>query len=226
MSGDELRAAVAAGVFGSEQGHRDLLRSIVEVARAIFHAHAASVFLLDEEADELVFEAIAGEDADRLIGTRFPSSTGIAGWVLVTRQPLVLEDVSQDPRFAKDAAESTGYVPTGLMAVPLLHGERALGVLEVLDRPARPGSALEDVELLGLFAGQAAIALDLLQSARRAQAALEGSGEEFETLARLATAIDGLEGEQRETGRDLIATLEKLLRNGSRAAGPPGSQAF
>jgi GAF domain-containing protein len=223
MTADELRAAVAAGVLGSEEGHRDLLRSIVEVARAIFQARAASIFLLDEESDELVFEAIAGEGSDSLVGTRFPSSTGIAGWVLVTRQPLVLEDVGEDPRFAKDAAEATGYVPKGLMAVPLLHEERALGVLEVLDRPARPGAALEEIDLLGLFAGQAAIALDLLQAARRARAALEGSGEELETLARLAAAVDRLEDERRAVGVDLLAALEKLLGDESRAAGPPGS---
>ena len=223
MTRDDLRAAVAAGMFGSEGGHQELLRSIAEVAQAIFHARAASIFLLDEETDELVFEAIAGEGSDSLLGTRFPSSTGIAGWVLVTRQPLVLEDVSQDPRFAKDAAESTGYVPKGIMAVPLLHEERALGVLEVLDRPARPGAALEEVELLGLFAGQAAIALDLLQAARRARAALEGSGGDLEILARLAAAIDGLEGERRSAGLELMAALDRLLAGESRAAGPPGS---
>ena len=217
MTQDELRAAVAAGVLGSEEGHRELLRSIVEVARAIFHARASSIFLLDEERDELVFEAISGEGSESLVGTRFPSSTGIAGWVLVTRQALVLEDVSADPRFAKDAAESTGFVPKGIMAVPLLHEERALGVLEVLDRPARPGAALEEVDLLGLFAGQAAIALDLLQAARRARHALEGSGIELETLARLAGTVDALEGERRAVGAQLLAALEKLLGDESRA---------
>jgi GAF domain-containing protein len=225
MTTDDLRAAVAAGVLGSEASYRDLLSSITEVARAIFRARAASIFLLDEEADELVFEAISGEGSDRLVGTRFPSSTGIAGWVLVTRQPLVLEDVSEDPRFAKEAAEATGYVPKGLMAVPLLHEERALGVLEVLDRPSRPGAALEELELLGLFAGQAAIALDLLLAARRARSALEGSGKDLETVAGLAAALDSLEGERRETGLGLLGALEKLLGDESRAAGPPGSQA-
>src|SRR5207244_2507073 len=77
----------------------------------------------------------AGEGSEELIGRRFSSSTGVAGWVLVTRQPLVIDELEQDPRFAREAAESTGYVPKGLMAVPLLHAERALGVLEVLDRP-------------------------------------------------------------------------------------------
>jgi hypothetical protein len=86
-SADGLRAAVAAGVLGSEEAHRALLRAIVEVARAIFGAQASSVMLLDEETDELVFEAVAREEEQHLIGQRFPSSTGIAGWVLVTRQP-------------------------------------------------------------------------------------------------------------------------------------------
>jgi len=59
----DLRAAVAAGVLGTEDAYRSLLQATVEVARAIFHAKAASVFLLDQEADELVFEAVAGEGA-------------------------------------------------------------------------------------------------------------------------------------------------------------------
>ncbi|MDX6400965.1 MAG: hypothetical protein QOF27_1571, partial [Gaiellaceae bacterium] len=56
---DDLRAAVAAGVLGSEDQFRALLQSIVDVARAIFKAKASSILLLDEEADELVFEAAA-----------------------------------------------------------------------------------------------------------------------------------------------------------------------
>src|SRR5205823_6391439 len=154
--------------------YRALLRATVEVARAIFHAKAASVFLLDEEADELVFEAVAGEGAETLLGKRFPSSTGVAGWVLITRQPLVIEDLTKDTRFSREAAESTGYVPRGLMAVPLLVEERVLGVLEVLDRPQDTAFTLAEMDLLGLFGNQAAIALELLQRARRARAALDG----------------------------------------------------
>ncbi len=209
----DLKAAVAAGVVGSEESFRTLLQSVVEVARAIFGAKASSIFLLDEEADELVFEAVAGEGEDTLIGKRFPSSTGIAGWVLVTRQPLVIEDVTQDPRFGKEVAESTGYVPKGMMAVPLLHDERALGVLEVLDRPARAQFSLVEMDLLGLFANQAAIALDLLQRARKAQAALEESGEGAGAVARLAETLEKLEPERREAGLRLLASLEEVLRN-------------
>ena len=211
MSGD-LKAAVAAGVVGSEESFRTLLQSVVEVARAIFGAKASSIFLLDEDADELVFEAVAGEGEETLIGKRFPSSTGIAGWVLVTRQPLVIEDVTQDPRFGKEVAESTGYVPKGMMAVPLLHEERALGVLEVLDRPQRSQFSLVEMDLLGLFANQAAIALDLLRRARKAEAALGASGEGAGVVASLAETLETIEGGRREAGLKLLASLEELLR--------------
>jgi len=87
---ENLNAAVAAGVLASEERFAELLRSIVEVARAIFGAKASSIFLLDEEADELVFAAVAGEGEQSLVGNRMPSSTGIAGWVLSSRTPLVL----------------------------------------------------------------------------------------------------------------------------------------
>ncbi len=209
---DELRAAVAAGVLGSEDSFRKLLQSVVEVARAIFGAKASSIFLLDETTDELVFEAVAGEGAETLIGQRFPSSTGVAGWVLVTRQSLVIEDVTEDPRFAKEVAESTGYVPKGLMAVPLLHDEQVLGVLEVLDRPERSKFSLVEMDLLGLFANQASIALDLLRRARRAGAVLAESGEGADVVARLATTVDRLEDEQRTAGLKLLGALEDVLR--------------
>jgi GAF domain-containing protein len=207
----DLRSAAAAGALGSEENYRSLLRSIVEVARSIFGARAASIFLLDEATDELVFEAVAGEGEETLVGQRFPSGTGIAGWVLVTRQPLVVEDVGEDPRFAREAAQSTGYVPRGLMAVPLLHGESALGVLEVLDRPANEAFTLAEVDLLGLFANQAALALDLLLRARRARAALDGAGEEAGRVARLAEAVAALPEERRAAGLELLAALERLL---------------
>jgi GAF domain-containing protein len=208
---EDLRSAVAAGVLGSEQNYRELLRSIVEVARAIFNAKASSIFLLDEESDELVFEAVAGEGSESLVGRRFPSSTGIAGFVLVSRQPLVIEDVLEDPRFSRETAESTGFVPKGLMAVPLLHEERALGVLEVLDRPSDARFTLAEMELLGLFANQAAVALDLLQRARRAQAALADEGE-LAVIARLAAALESRREEgQTDDALKLLAALEALV---------------
>jgi len=207
----DLRAAVGAGVFGADEAFRALLQSTVETARSIFKAKASSVLLLDEETDELVFEAVAGEGAATLVGKRFPADTGVAGWVLVTRQPLVVDDLTKDTRFARDAAESTGYVPRGLMAVPLLEEDRALGVLEVLDRPEESAFTLAEMDLLGLFANQAAIALSLLQRARRARSALDGEGE-LAAVARFAARLEEADEDRREAGLALLRALEQLLR--------------
>ena len=214
---DDLRAAVAAGALGAETSYRHLLQSIVEVARSIFGARASSVFLFDEDSDELVFEAVAGEGADELIGRRFPSSTGIAGWVLVTRQPLVVEELADDPRFSRETAESTGFVPKGLMAVPLLHEDRTLGVLEVLDRPQQAAFSLQEMELLGNFANEAAIALDLLQRARRARAVLEDEGGEAAAVARFVAKLGEASPERREAVLKLLESIEALLPASSSA---------
>jgi len=206
----DLRAAVASGVLGSAESFRALLSAIVHVARAIFGAKASSILLLDEETDELVFEAVVGEGEESLLGTRFPAGRGIAGWVLATRTPLVIEDVQTDPRFAADVAEDTGYVPSGLMAAPLLHEERVLGVLEVLDRPERSQFSLQEMDLLGLFANQAAIAVDLLLRARQAERLLQGDGE-LAVVAELAASVTALEEQRREAGLRLLRDLADAL---------------
>jgi len=209
MSEDRFRAAVAAGVSGSEQAYSDLLGSIVQVARAIFGAKGSSIWLLDEATDELVVEAVAREEDRGILGMRMPSGQGVAGWVLTTRQPIVIEDVQADARHAKDVAEKTGYVPKGLMAVPILHEERALGVLQVLDR--KTTFSLGEMDVLGLFANQAAIAPDLLRRARAAKSVLDGAGEDVTAVARLAAALDRLEGKRREAGLALLRALEDIL---------------
>jgi len=210
----ELRAAVASGVVGSSESFQELLGAIVHVARSIFGAKASSILLLDEEAGELVFEAVVGEGEESLLGTRFPADHGIAGWVLATRTPLVIEDVEQDPRHARDVAEGTGYVPKGIMAAPLLTEDAALGVLSVLDRPEQSLFSLQEMELLGLFANQAAIAVDLLQKARRAERVLADE-DDLSVVARLAASVNALEDDRRTAGLRLLENLAATLGRSS-----------
>jgi GAF domain-containing protein len=213
------RAAAAGLLGGDEDTSRQLLQSIVDVARTIFAAEAASIFLHDEEADELVFEAVAGRGEADLVGMRFPSSTGIAGFALVTRQPLVVDDLSNDPRFSRDRAASTGYVPDSIVATPLLHDERVLGVLSVLDRARDRPFGLAELELLSRFSTQAAIALDLLQRARTARAAL-GGDRDAGLVGRLAALLDR---EDTEAARSLLEALEALLVSRGDAQDTAGS---
>jgi GAF domain-containing protein len=212
----ELRDAVAAGALAGKGAQDALLRSIVDVARAIFDARATSITLLDEEANELVFEAVSGEGSDTIVGSRFPAERGVAGWVAASGQSVVLDDVSEDARFSQDVAESTGYVPKALMAAPLIGDEDVLGVLTVLDRSDSEPFGLAHMELLELFARQASIALLVVRSARAADRALSGAGDAA-LVARVASAIGSLGGSRREAGMRLLAALEELLDQGAGA---------
>jgi GAF domain-containing protein len=159
---------------GSQHSDADaveLLQSVVEVARAIFGAAASSVFLLDRGANELVFQAVAGQGEQFLVGTRFPADRGIAGWVASSGDAMVVDDLSASTAFARDLAESTQYVPDALMAAPLLDRGEVLGVIEVLDPVPQSRSDLAELDLLLLFAGQAATALRMVLTQRAQQSA-------------------------------------------------------
>ncbi|GAA5194521.1 hypothetical protein GCM10023322_59140 [Rugosimonospora acidiphila] len=157
---------------------RRLLQSIVEVARHVYAAAASSVFMVNPETGELIFAAVAGAGEQSLVGQRFPAGTGIAGWVVASCQPVIADDVAETDQFASDAAKSTGYMPSNVMAAPLIADNECTGVLEVLDRytagSAGPGRELDDMELLGLLATQAALGLTLLRSRERSQVPAAG----------------------------------------------------
>jgi GAF domain-containing protein len=140
----------------------ELLQSVVDVARFIFGAQASSVCLLDTDANELVFQAVSGRGESSMVGRAFPAGHGIAGWVAMSGEPLVVADLSRAPAFDYDFAESTAYVPGSLMAAPLVHDGRVLGVLEVLDPVPQSRTSLNELDLLALFARQAAIGLRVI----------------------------------------------------------------
>ncbi|MCX5403303.1 GAF domain-containing protein [Streptomyces sp. NBC_00335] len=166
---------------------RQLLQSVVTVARYIYGAAASSVFMVSPDTGELIFAAVAGEGEQGLVGRRFEPGTGIAGWVAASGQPLITDDVAATDRFARDAAASTGYVPASIMAAPLIADGECIGVIEVLDRHAHdanaPGRELDDIELLGLLATQAALSLALLRRGEQAAGAAPRMGE---LVARLS----------------------------------------
>ncbi|MFD8481811.1 GAF domain-containing protein [Kitasatospora sp. NPDC059673] len=168
----------------------ELLQSVVDVARAIFGAQAGSIMLLDHQSFELVFQAVSGQGQEFLIGRRFPAGQGIAGWVAGSGEPMIVDDLRRSASFDQETAESTGFVPNALMAAPLIHGDRVLGVLEVLDPAPGPSRAcLPELDLLALFARQAAVAL---------RVAVDGSG-------------PGLAPGDRDRAVRLLAEVQRLI---------------
>jgi GAF domain-containing protein len=164
-----LAAAGKVSLLGSPDA---LLTSIVEAAARIFGAAAASIMLVNEAEGVLEFKVAHGASNRDLVGTRIPLNQGIAGYVAMSGQPIAVSDVAQDTRFNQDFAKSTGYVPHSILATPLLAGDRVLGVMEVLDKINAPSFGMQDMELLSLFAKQAAIAIDQAQNIENLSGAL------------------------------------------------------
>ncbi len=154
-----LLAIEASGQAVLPGKNDELLNSIVEAAARIFGAAAASLALVDEKKQTLEFKVSVGAGNESVVGMSIPLDKGIAGYVAMTGQPIAISNVMQDARFNKDFARSTGYVPRSILATPLLFEERVIGVMEVLDKINAPSFGMQDMELLGMFAQQAAIAI-------------------------------------------------------------------
>ncbi|MFI5262818.1 MAG: GAF domain-containing protein [Candidatus Limnocylindrales bacterium] len=164
-----LRAAARRGRIAQHLGgdpEQRLLQTIVEATATLFDAEAASIALFEPDPDRLVFRVAAGEQGAGAIGLTIPTNRGLAGYVFSTGQPLALSDVSDDPRWDRSAAERTGYVPRSIAAVPLIDREATVGVLQVLDKRGSPTFSLRDMELLAVFAGQAAAAIAAMRVQR------------------------------------------------------------
>lgn len=211
-----LVAAVTGALADPGADDREVLNSIVTVARSIFGSAASSIFLYDRDAGELVFEAVAGEGADHLVGTRFPADRGIAGWVVASGEPVTVADLGNSPLFARELAERTGYVPESIMAVPILHRGELLGVLQVLDPHPQSRASIADLDLLMLFAGQAGWSLDALVRSRAVQDVMTGGGEELARLAGIVRLLSGMEPDQRARGLRLVDSLYDLLESMAR----------
>jgi GAF domain-containing protein len=196
---DLAQLAADLGPVLRPRGGEDFLQAIVETARLVFDAAACSIALLDEDEEELEFRVAAGTGAEAIVGLRIPADRGIAGWAVVAGQPIAIDDVRQDPRFAADVAEKTGYVPISIMAMPLESEQRTFGVIEVLDRRQGGGEGADDMEVLALFARQATLAVESSQIFANLAKAL------FEAAALVAP------------GEDVRAALEKRAAAAPRA---------
>jgi GAF domain-containing protein len=137
-----------------------LLQTVVDAAATLFDAEAASIALYEPEPDRLEYRVAAGARGAGVIGVSVPLSHGIVGYVFSTSQPLALSDVASDPRFDVSTAQRTGYVPRSIAAVPLISEDVPVGVLQVLDKRSSESFSLRDMELLAVFARQAAAAIE------------------------------------------------------------------
>ncbi len=193
---EAARRGLVAGRFEPES-EQQLLQSIVDATVRLFEAEAASIALFERDPERLEFRVAAGPHGAGAVGMSVPPTHGVAGYVYSTGESLALSDVATDPRFDREAAERTGYVPRSIAAVPLLAGQVTVGVLQVLDKHSAPTFTMRDMELLAVFATQAGAAIAatrvqrdlptlLAESLRQVEPGL--TGEQVEAIVGAAAA--------------------------------------
>jgi GAF domain-containing protein len=156
---EALSVAGIVGTMGSPVSHARLLTMIIETAAKVMNAESAVLLLLDQEGDELVFDVTLGVDVEEVKGLKLPLGHGIAGLVAASGQPMAISDPAGDPRVAPEIVEALSYVPRSILCVPLSYNDRVIGTLEVLDKDGGASFDTRDIETLGLFARQAAVAI-------------------------------------------------------------------
>jgi signal transduction histidine kinase len=140
----------------------DLLSRILAQAIAVLGGGAGSIALVEPDGS-LRFRTVQGPAAPRLIERTLPHGTGLIGWSIAHKTPVIVDDPASDPRHARDVAAESGVTPAHLMVAPLVDGEEVMGAVEIIDqrKKTREGSQWSEVDLklLVLIASQAASAI-------------------------------------------------------------------
>jgi signal transduction histidine kinase len=166
----------------------ELLRLVLRESEQLLDAEASTLFLYDDVNDELYFEIVLGdpEVVKKIQGVRVKvaGGHGFAAECAQSQRPINVPDAQQDPRHNKAADKLTGFTTRAVLAVPLVHQDQLIGVLEVLNR--RRGGAFndEDLRVMEIIANQAAVAI---RNAR-----LIESNIHHERLAAMGTAMAGI----------------------------------
>lgn len=163
---------------------RKLLDEIMYRGQEALMAEACSVLLVDEEKQELFFEIAKGQAGEALQQVRLKMDQGIAGWVATNAEPLIINDVSKDPRHFSKVDKDVKFVTRSILAVPMLARGKTIGVIEVINTRDGRDFGDEDLELLTALATDSAVSID---NARLFHAVMDGY---LDTIKALAAAVD------------------------------------
>jgi phosphoserine phosphatase RsbU/P len=179
MSEESLRKSLqiykglveVSGLINSITDYGELLRAILDVARRVIRAEAASLFLVDPETGDLELAiATRGETGYVEPKLSVPRGKGIVGWVFEHDEPLLIPDAYKDERFFKEADVKTGFVTRSIICAPLKSESQLLGVLQVLNPREKPAFEAEDFEGFCAYANLTATAIEKLRTLEKIRA--------------------------------------------------------
>ncbi len=199
--------------------HEPLLQNILESAVQILDCEAGTLFMVDENTEELVFTVTVGPAAEDLIGKRIPAGKGIVGKALETCAPVVENNTREAKDWAKSTDEKTGFATQALLAVPLQVKGSVIGVIEVINKKDGLPFVEGDENLLTAFAGQASVAVENARLYTLTDQELNARVEELSIMQRIDRELNA----SLETDRAMRTTLEWAMRRSEADAGLIGN---
>jgi Nif-specific regulatory protein len=128
-----------------------LITTIVDSAASVLGGDAASLLLFDKKRENLHFEVATGEKSSVIKQFTLRKGEGIAGWVALHGEPVLVNNASDDDRFDTDLAKAIGYPVSSILCVPILYNNEVLGVLEILNKADSIPFTADDQELASTF---------------------------------------------------------------------------
>lgn len=185
-----------------------LLQFIIDSAADLVESEAASILLVDEKTQDLYFAAATGSDPQELKHIPVPMEGSLAGTILREERPLIINEVSGDPRHFRHVGDSMHFEVRSLVGVPLRIRDKVTGVLEAINK--REGQFDEaDLDTLSNIASQAAVAIN---NARLVDA-LQRAYDELGNLDRLKSDFIAIASHELRTPLSLVMGYAALLKD-------------
>ena len=162
----------------------EVLDNAMKWAEEFIDAEASSVYELEEDNNELSIRLARGEKKRAVEGLKLNVGEGIAGSVVATGKPVVIQDVRNDKRFSDKIDRLTGFKTRSIICVPLILRDRPVGALQVMNKRNSEPFRQADLELLNSMAQLIAVAMENAKLYQRLEEKFEMTSQELESTQK------------------------------------------
>lgn len=186
----------------------DVLNYAMQWAEEFMDAEASTVYELDEQMGELFVRIARGEKKDPAKRIKLRVGEGVAGHVVQSGQPMVVQDVRKEKCFSDKFDRMTGFTTRSMICVPLVFRGKLFGALQVLNKKSGKPFTYADLELLTSMSQQIAVALENAKLYRRLEERFELTAQELRE-----TQENFIRSERLEAMSHLVQGVAHEIRN-------------